>query len=131
MGLNRPAYELVAEALRRVQTIGVLEARELQKSPENLFVDIREASELEREGRIPGSVHVPRGTLEFLVDPESAYHRREFREGRPLVLYCQEGARSALAAATLMDMGIANVSHLDGGFSAWKKSGADVLNTAS
>ena len=93
---------------------------------EVLFVDLRDVRELEREGVIPGAVHAPRGMLEFWVDPESPYHREVFAPGRPLLLFCAAGWRSALAARSLMEMGVAPVAHLEGGFDAWKAAGAPV-----
>ena len=73
---------------------------------------------------MPGAVHAPRGMLEFWVDPESPYHRAAFAPGRPLLLFCAAGWRSALATRTLMEMGLENVAHIEGGFSAWKAAGA-------
>lgn len=91
-----------------------------------MFIDIRETKELEREGSIPGAFHAPRGMLEFWVDPDSPYHKDIFSSGKHLVLYCQSAWRSALATATLVDMGLTSVSHVEGGFSAWKKAGAPI-----
>jgi rhodanese-related sulfurtransferase len=90
------------------------------------FVDIRDVRELEREGIIPGAFHAPRGMLEFWVDPTSPYHKPLFAENRHFVLFCAAGWRSALATRTLQDMGLEKVSHIGGGFTAWKQKGAPV-----
>ena len=126
MALKKSARALVDEAMALVVTHGVEAARELHARGEVLFVDLRDVRELEREGVIPGAVHAPRGMLEFWVDPESPYHRAAFAPGRPLLLFCAAGWRSALAARTLMEMGVEPVSHLEGGFGAWKAAGAPV-----
>ena len=91
-----------------------------------LFVDIRDVRELEREGMIPGAYQAPRGMLEFWVDPDSPYYKDVFGSGKQFVLYCASAWRSALAAAALTDMGLPRVAHLEGGFKAWKQSGAPV-----
>ena len=126
MPLKKSAKMLVDEANAIVETKSLDEARALHERGQALFVDLRDVRELEREGVIPGAVHAPRGMLEFWVDPESPYHRAAFAPGRPLLLFCAAGWRSALAARTLMEMGVEKVAHLEGGFSAWKASGAPV-----
>jgi rhodanese-related sulfurtransferase len=88
-----------------------------------VFVDIRDVRELEREGMIPNALHAPRGMLEFWVDPESPYFKPIFGEGKRLILYCASAWRSALATQTLQRMGVPQICHLEGGFSAWKKAG--------
>ena len=93
------------------------------------FIDIRDVRELDREGVIPGAFHAPRGMLEFWVDPESPYHKPLFaRPHTRYVLFCAAGWRSALATKTLQEMGLENVAHIDGGFTAWKESGAPVAD---
>jgi hypothetical protein len=87
------------------------------------IIDIRDIRELQNEGKVEGAVHIPRGMLEFWLDPESAY----FKEGKldlnkEMVLFCAGGLRSALAAKTLKDMGFEKVSHIDGGFGAIRQS---------
>ena len=123
----KTARQLVDEALLQVQTIDLAQAQALLPDPDALFVDIRDARELQREGRIPGAFHTPRGLLEFWVDPESMYFKPVFGEGRRVVLFCAAGWRSALAAKTLQDMGLPRVCHVDGGFTAWRAAGAPVL----
>lgn len=111
---------LVAAAMARIETLDVRSAIARHEKGESLFVDLREAHELAASGRIPGALHIPRGTLEFRVDPASDFFLEAFSQGRPLVLFCALAARSALAVATLQDMGLANVSHIAGGFAAWR-----------
>jgi rhodanese-related sulfurtransferase len=126
MTLKKSSKALVDEANALVKTATLERARELHAKGETLFVDLRDVRELEREGVIPGAIHAPRGMLEFWVDPESPYYREAFAPGRPLLLFCAAGWRSALAARTLLEMGVERVSHLEGGFTAWKQAGAPV-----
>ncbi len=91
-----------------------------------VLLDVREAEELDANGRIPGSVHVPRGMLEFRADPTSPYHQDPFDPSTRVILHCAGGGRSALAAAALQAMGYRDVAHLDGGFAAWKEAGKPV-----
>lgn len=117
---------LVAEANALVRTLSIADARELHGRPDVLFVDLRDPRELDREGRIPGAFHCPRGMLEFWIDPESPYAKPQFQQDVTYVFFCGGGWRSALAARTAQEMGLTPVAHVDGGFSAWKKSGAPV-----
>ena len=96
-----------------------------------VFVDLRDPREREREGTIPGAFSCPRGMLEFWVDPESPYAKPTFAEPKRFVFFCASGWRSALATKTVQDMGMENVSHLAGGFSAWKNVGGPVEAVAS
>lgn len=127
--LNRSAAELVDEANAVVPPLSLDEAGALLGDDGVLFVDIREPKELAREGAIPGAFRAPRGMLEFWVDPSSPYHRPELDSGRRLVLYCGSAWRSALAARALHEMGIDDVTHVTGGFSAWKKAGLPVVDS--
>ena len=106
-------------------------AAELAANPGLLLLDIREIQERVDLGTIPGAKHAPRGMLEFWADPKSPYYRDWFREERRTVLFCAGGARSALAARALLDMGFKNVAHLEGGFKAWKDSEAAVEDVGS
>jgi rhodanese-related sulfurtransferase len=126
MELKRGYKQLIAEANAKIETLNVADALTRHGDPDVVFVDIREAKELEREGAIPGAFHAPRGMLEFWVDPDSPYHKEIFSSGKHFVLYCQSAWRSALATAALADMGMTSVSHIAGGFSAWKKAGAPI-----
>ena len=112
--------QLVDEAKQEVETVSAQEALELLKDPDTAFVDVRDSAELQREGKIPGAVHVNRGMLEFAVDPAPPYHNPVFSSGKKIVFYCAGGGRSALAAATAQMMGLSGVASLGGGFKAWK-----------
>ena len=119
---------LVQEALKEIKTINVNEAYKMTKNNECNLIDIRDIRELEKEGRIENSYHIPRGMLEFWLDPESVY----FKEGKldlnkEMVLFCAGGLRSALATKSLQEMGFKKVSHIDGGFSALKQSNFKIL----
>jgi len=113
---------LIAQAMERVETVPLNQAKEFLEDSNTVFVDIRDVRELEREGMIPNALHAPRGMLEFWVDPDSPYFKPIFGEGKRLVLYCASAWRSALATETLQRMGVPGVCHLEGGFSAWKKA---------
>jgi|TARA_X000001036_G_scaffold46236_1_gene37009 rhodanese-related sulfurtransferase len=119
----KSSQTLVAEALSEIKTISTDEAHKMSNEDKCNLIDIRDIRELEKEGRVENSNHIPRGMLEFWLDPESPY----FKEGRldmnkEMVLFCAGGMRSALAAKTLKDMGFENVSHIDGGFGALRNS---------
>lgn len=126
MVIRRGYKVMLEEANRAVRALPPDKAKALLGTADTLFVDVRDVRELEREGMIPGAFHAPRGMLEFWVDPESPYHKPVFAEPKHFVLYCASGWRSALAAKTLQEMGLDNVSHLAGGFSAWKEAGGPV-----
>ena len=111
--------DLIDTALAEVETLSVDEALALLEDEDSVFVDIRDPRELEREGKVPGAVHAPRGMLEFWIDPDSSYHKPFFSEDKTFVFYCAGGLRSALAAKTAQDMGLKPVAHLRGGIAAW------------
>ena len=117
----KSAKELVAQANSRVKTVSVQEAAALMKDPNTVFVDLRDSAELQRDGKIPGAVHVNRGMLEFTLDPTLPYHNPVFSSAKNFVFYCASGGRSALAADTAQNMGLPQVSHLGGGFKSWKE----------
>jgi len=120
---------LVEDATREIETLSVPEAQALLGDPDVVIVDLRDPRELEREGKMPGAFHCPRGMLEFWIDPESPYHKPVFAEDKRFVFFCGGGWRSALAAKTAQDMGLKPVAHIDGGFAAWKKAGAPVVSS--
>jgi rhodanese-related sulfurtransferase len=91
-----------------------------------VFVDLRDIRELNREGRVPGAFHCPRGMLEFWIDPQSKYHKPIFAEDKRFVFFCAAGQRSALATETAQRMGLNPVAHIAGGFGAWKAAGGPV-----
>ena len=118
---------LVDNALKEIKTIDTDEAVKLVEDNKCNLIDIRDVRELERDGKVEGSHHIPRGMLEFWLDPGSPY----FQEGKldqekEMVLFCAGGLRSALATKSLKDMGFEKISHIDGGFSQMKSSGFKV-----
>lgn len=117
---------LLEEANAQVRTLSVDEARAMLGSADVQFVDLRDPRELEREGRMPGAFHCPRGMLEFWIDPESPYAKPQFQQDKTYVFFCAGGWRSALAARAAQEMGLKPVAHIEGGFGAWKKSGGAV-----
>ena len=119
----KSSQTLVSEALDQIKTISTDEAHKMVSENQCNLIDIRDIRELEKEGRVENSQHIPRGMLEFWLDPESVY----FKEGKldlnkEMVLFCAGGLRSALAAKSLKDMGFKKVSHIEGGFGALKQS---------
>jgi rhodanese-related sulfurtransferase len=120
-------YKALIEAAElEIETLDVAAARNLYGRDDVVFIDLRDVRELVREGKIPGAFHAPRGMLEFWVDPESPYHKDVFSSGKRLVFYCQSGWRSALATQAVQRMGLEDVCHIGGGFTAWKQAGAPV-----
>ena len=124
--LTKGFRALLEEADRVLQAISTNELAGMLGREDVVVVDVREAEEREKNGRIPGSVHAPRGNLEFYADPESPFHKPEFAADKFFVTHCASGWRSALAAKTLKDMGFAKVTHLAGGFKAWKAANLPV-----
>jgi rhodanese-related sulfurtransferase len=121
----KTATQMVAEAKGRIENLTPAQVAAELEGGDVTLVDIREDDDRTRNGVIPGSVHSPRGMLEFWADPTSPYHRKEFDPARRTILYCGGGGQSALAADTLQRMGY-NVAHLDGGSTAWKEEGRPV-----
>jgi len=126
MPISKGCKQLVCEAMARITSLSLDKARALLDNPDVIFVDIRDVRELKREGMIPGAFHAPRGMLEFWVDPDSPYYKEIFGSGKTFILYCGSAWRSSLATATLQDMGLAPVCHIEGRFSAWKAAGYPV-----
>ncbi|AJE48396.1 rhodanese-like domain-containing protein [Celeribacter indicus] len=118
--------DLLAEAHAVIETVPTETAIGLLRDEGIRFIDLRDRRELEREGCIPGAFHCPRGMLEFWIDPESPYHKPVFGEDRKFLFYCASAWRSALATKTCLEMGVTNVAHIAGGFSAWKMQGGAV-----
>mgnify|MGYP001766702076 FL=1 len=121
---------LLADANSRIETLGVEEAKALLGRGDVTFVDLRDPRELERDGKVPGAFHCPRGMLEFWIDPESPYAKPQFQEDKRFVFFCGGGWRSALAADIAQKMGLKPVAHIEGGFGAWKKGGGAVESYA-
>jgi rhodanese-related sulfurtransferase len=122
--------QLMKAAAAEVDEVTAQEALAM-KGDDVVIVDIRDIRELERDGRIPGSYHAPRGMLEFWVDPESPYHKPIFAEEKTFIIHCASGWRSLLATQTLQRMGLKPVRNLAGGFSAWKAAGGPVEEAKS
>ena len=120
--LKRGFKEMLAEANAVIETVSVQDLPYHLDDTDVVLVDVRETVELDREGTIPGAVHVPRGLLEFQADPESPIYNNSLDPGSRLILYCGTGGRSALAAKTLIDMGYSDVASLAGGFAAWREA---------
>ena len=120
--ITKGIKELCEQAEREIETMDVEQVMKVMNDENVQLVDIRDIRELWRDGAIPGSTHAPRGMLEFWVDPNSPYHREEFASGKKFIFYCAGGMRSALAAQTVHNMGLAPVAHMAGGYGAWVKS---------
>ena len=124
----KSSQTLVSEALKEIKTISPEEALKLSNEDKCNLIDIRDVRELQKEGKVENAQHIPRGMLEFWLDPESIY----FKDGKldvnkEMVLFCAGGLRSALAAKSLQDMGFKKVSHIDGGFGSIKQSNFKIV----
>ncbi|HEY6833357.1 MAG TPA: rhodanese-like domain-containing protein [Pseudolabrys sp.] len=117
---------LVEEAEREIESLSPEDGVKLAGRDDIVLVDIRDIRELQRDGRVPGAFHCPRGMLEFWIDPTSPYHKPVFAQDKKFVFFCAGGLRSALAAQTAQRMGLKPVAHVRGGFGAWKKLGGPV-----
>ena len=124
----KSSQSLVEEAIKKIQTLNPNEVKELLEKKEITLIDVRDIRELWKEGTIENSKHIPRGMLEFWLDPESTYYQANKIENiKKMVLFCALGWRSALATKSLVEMGFNNVAHVNGGFDALKKSGLKVI----
>ena len=121
--------DLVASANAEVPRISAEEARRMVAEQNAVIVDVRDMPELQANGKIPGSVHIPRGMLEFRADAATQYHDANLTQDRPIILHCASGGRSALGGKTLKDMGYAKVYNL-GGFKDWVDGGGEVENVS-
>ncbi len=117
--ITKGVKALLDQANEIIDTLPVREALGLIGNDAYLFVDLRDIREIQRGGMLPGAFSCPRGMLEFWIDPESPYHKPVFDQDKTYVFYCASAWRSALAAKAAMEMGLAPVMHLEGGFSAW------------
>lgn len=120
--LKRGFKEMLAEANAIVESVSVQDLDYILDDEDVLLVDVRGTVERETDGTIPGSLHVPRGLLEFHADPDSPIYNKALQLERRLILFCGTGGRSALAAKTLLDMGYPDVASLAGGYAAWRKA---------
>ena len=120
----KTSKQLVEEAMQEIVTLEAAEVKsQLNNNLGALLIDIRDIRELKKLGTVENSTHIPRGMLEFWLDPESTYFKQgKLDLNKEMVLFCAGGMRSALAAKSLKDMGFKNVSHIDGGFGALKQS---------
>lgn len=123
MPITKGYKQLIDEARAKIKTLSLEEAKAKLGDPNVVFVDIRDIREIEREDMIPNAFHAPRGMLEFWVDPESPYHKEIFSSGKEFILYCQSAWRSSLATLALQEMGLSPISHIEGGYKAWKEAG--------
>ena len=117
---------LVEAAEREIETVAIEDALKLHGRDDTVLVDIRDPRELERDGKVPGAFHCPRGMLEFWIDPASKYHKDVFAQDKRFVFFCAAGARSALSTQLAQRMGLKPVAHIKGGFGAWKAAGGPV-----
>ena len=128
----KSSQTLVEEAQKSIETLSSNEAKSLYEKKEITLIDVRDIRELWKEGTIENSKHIPRGMLEFWLDPESSYYKtNKIKDMKKMVLFCALGWRSALATKSLVDMGFKNVAHVEGGFDTLKKSGLKVIKEAS
>ncbi len=124
----KSSQKLVEEAQKNIETISAKQAKDLVEKKEISLIDVRDIRELWKEGTIENSIHIPRGMLEFWLDPKSSYYQeKKIQDVKKLVLYCALGFRSALATKSLVDMGFKNVAHVSGGFDALKEAGLNVV----
>ncbi len=124
----KSSQKLVEEALKSIETLNSGEVKKLVENNAITLIDVRDIREIWKEGTIENSKHIPRGMLEFWLDPESTYFQaNKIKDLKKMVLFCALGLRSALATKSLMDMGFKNVAHVDGGFDALKKSGLKIV----
>ncbi len=126
--ITKGVAELVAAADEKIFAMSPEQVDTyLATSPQGvLLIDIRDIREIKREGKIAESFHIPRGMLEFWIDPASPYYKSQFETAKELILYCNKGARSALATQMLMEMGVTKIAHMTGGFTRWVEEGRKV-----
>ncbi|MDA7741692.1 rhodanese-like domain-containing protein [Pelagibacteraceae bacterium] len=124
----KSSQTLVDEAVKNIETLSSNEVKSLLEKKEITLIDVRDIRELWKEGTVENSKHIPRGMLEFWLDPESSYYKsNEIKDIKKMVLFCALGLRSALATKSLVDMGFKNVAHVAGGFDALKNSGIKIV----
>ncbi len=124
----KSSHKLVEEANKSIETLNSKDIKKLVDNNEITLIDVRDIRELWKEGTIKNSMHIPRGMLEFWLDPESSYYKsNKVQDMKKMVLFCALGFRSALATKALVDMGFKNVAHVKGGFDALKNSGLEIV----
>lgn len=124
--ITKSVATLLADANASIRTLSIEDARALHDRDDVTFIDLRDIRELTKTGRIAGAAHVPRGMLEFWIDPDCPYHKPLFAEDKTFVFYCATGWRSALAAKAAQDMGLNPVAHIEGGITAWMEANAPI-----
>ena len=124
----KSSQDLVSEAIQLIETLDTIKVKSMLSNNECILIDIRDIRELWKEGTVKNSKHIPRGMLEFWLDPQSSYFKEnKFDLSKKIILYCALGMRSALAAKSLVEMGFKNIAHVNGGFDALKQSGFDII----
>ena len=124
----KTSQDLVEEAKKKITTLQAKDVKKMYEKGEIKLIDVRDIRELWKEGTVKNSIHIPRGMLEFWLDPESSYFKeRKIGEIKSIVLFCALGLRSALATKSLIEMGFKNVAHVEGGFDALKNIGIEVI----
>jgi hypothetical protein len=124
----KSSQDLVDEASKQIETLNATEVKTMFNENKCTLIDVRDIRELWKEGTVKNSKHIPRGMLEFWLDPQSSYYEEgNFNENKKIILFCALGLRSALSTKTLVDMGFRNVAHVDGGFDALKKNGFEIV----
>jgi len=124
----KSSQDLVDEANQVIETLDPPKVKLMTDNNECILIDVRDIRELWKEGTVKNSKHIPRGMLEFWLDPQSSYYKEsKFDLNKKMILFCALGMRSALAAKTLVDMGFKNVAHVNGGFDALKKSRLEIV----
>ena len=124
----KSSQNLVDEANQKIETLNTTDVKKMLEENKCILIDVRDIRELWKEGTVKNSKHIPRGMLEFWLDPQSSYYKEgNFSEDKKIILYCALGLRSALATKSLVDMGFKNVAHVNGGFDALKKSDFEII----
>jgi rhodanese-related sulfurtransferase len=125
----KSSQDLVNEANQLIETLDSIKVKSMVDSNECVLIDIRDIRELWKEGTVKNSKHIPRGMLEFWLDPQSSYFKEnKFNLNKKIVLFCALGMRSALATKSLIDMGYKNAAHVNGGFDTLKKCGLEIID---
>ena len=124
----KSSQDLVSEANQLIETLDAFKVKSMVDKDECILIDVRDIRELWKEGTVKNSKHIPRGMLEFWLDPQSSYFKEnKFDPNKKMVLFCALGMRSALATKSLIDMGFKNVAHVNGGFDALKQGGLEIV----
>jgi rhodanese-related sulfurtransferase len=124
----KSSQTLVIEAEKIIENLSTEEVSKILKKEIGILIDVRDIRELWKEGTVKGAKHIPRGMLEFWLDPQSSYYKEnKFDPNKKMILYCALGMRSALATKSLIEMGFKNVAHVKGGFDALKKNGFEIV----